>query len=324
MNRIAEFQHIINKLLKEQNFKRSPEALYAPIDYVMSQGGKRLRPMLTLLACDMFGGNIQNALYPALAIEVFHNFTLVHDDIMDKAPMRRGLETVYKKWNSDIAILSGDTMFAMAYQFAVKTDPALIPDILDVFSKTAIEVCEGQQLDMDFELLELVTIENYLRMITLKTAVLLGASLKIGALTAYADKKAVEEMYEFGINLGIAFQLQDDLLDVYGQEEKFGKKNGGDIVSNKKTYLYLKARELANEQQNETLKELYANSSSETEVKIKKVTDIFNELNIKEEVSKAMSDFYTKSLYHLEKSSADPVKLSLLKSFANQLYTRSH
>jgi len=324
MDRIAEFQNVINKLVQEQNFKRSPEALYAPIDYVMSQGGKRLRPMLTLLACDIFGGNIQNAFYPALAIEVFHNFTLVHDDIMDKAPMRRGLETVYKKWNSDIAILSGDTMFAMAYQFAVKTDPSLIPDILDVFSKTAIEVCEGQQLDMDFEQLETVTIEDYLQMITLKTAVLLGASLKIGALTAYADKKAVEEMYQFGINLGIAFQLQDDLLDVYGQEEKFGKKTGGDIAANKKTYLYLKARQLANEDQSTTLKELYSNSAIDTELKIKKVTEIFNELNIKEEVSKVMSDYYKMSISHLEQSSADPAKLSLLKLFADTLYNRNH
>ncbi len=297
--------------------------MYAPIEYVMSQGGKRLRPTLTLLACDLFDGNVIDSIFPALAVEIFHNFTLVHDDIMDKAPIRRGLDTVYKKWNSDIAILSGDTMFAMAYQYAVKTNPSHITSVLDVFSKTAIEVCEGQQLEMDFELREDVAIDEYIRMITLKTAVLLGASLKIGGIIAGADENAVNEIYQFGVNLGIAFQLQDDLLDVYGQEETFGKKNGGDIIANKKTFLYLKAIEKANPQQRKKLTELFQSTSILAEEKISSVISVYNELNIQNETELAMTDFYSKSFGHLSMARGNHSKTMVLKQFAEGLYKRT-
>lgn len=324
MNRIAEFKTFINQLIQEQNFQRQPQALYAPIDYVMMQDGKRLRPILTLLACDLFGGDLQLAKYPALAIEVFHNFTLVHDDIMDDAPLRRGFETVYKKWNSNIAILSGDTMFAMAYQYAVKTAPDRIPLILNVFSKAAIEVCEGQQLDMDFELQRTVTIDDYIQMITLKTAVLLGASLQIGAIAAYADAANIENIYQFGIHLGIAFQLQDDMLDVYGSQDKFGKKNGGDIVANKKTYIYLKALELANAEQKQLLENLYQSAATDNGQKIKTVTSIFDALNIKDHVSELMQKYYDQSFQFLDNTTADKDKIALAKDFARQLYNRTH
>ncbi len=324
MNQISEFHSLINKLIREQQFPSTPEELYAPIEYVMSQGGKRLRPMLTLLACDMFGGKTEDALYPALAIEVFHNFTLVHDDIMDKAPLRRGKETVYKKWNSDIAILSGDTMFAMAYQYAVRTQSAFIPDILDVFSKAAIEVCEGQQYDMNFEQQDDVSIEDYIRMITLKTAVLLAASLKIGAIIASADKKSVQEIYNFGIALGIAFQLQDDFLDVYGDESTFGKKNGGDIVANKKTFLYLKAMTFADKDKARQLHQLYLDKGMNPQEKIEKVTAIFNQLEIEKSVKSTIDWYYQQAMSHLDHCTAPESRITLMKGFADQLYQRNH
>ncbi len=323
MQKISEFQTIINDLIAAQNFHKTPERLYEPIAYVMSQGGKRLRPLLTLLACDLFDGNCEEAKYPALAVEVFHNFTLVHDDIMDKAPLRRGSETVYKKWNADIAILSGDTMFAMAYQYAVKTRPHLIPGVLETFSQAAIEVCEGQQLDMDFETSNDVSIDDYLHMITLKTAVLLGASLKIGALVADANPIAVNEIYTLGIKLGIAFQLQDDLLDVYGEEKVFGKQQGGDIIANKKTYLYLKALELANTEQADELRALYQDTTMEAAEKVKKVVALFDTLGIRQETHRMMTHFFNESLEHLENTAANPQKREGLRQFAQQLYERN-
>ncbi|PKP49934.1 MAG: isoprenyl synthetase [Bacteroidetes bacterium HGW-Bacteroidetes-1] len=324
MTRIQEFQQLIDDLIAKQNFKHTPVELYAPIEYVMSQGGKRLRPLLTMLSCDLFNGQVLHALYPALAIEVFHNFTLVHDDIMDKAPIRRGMQTVFKKWNADIAILSGDTMFAMAYQFALKTDPLLIPEILGVFSKAAIEVCEGQQLDMNYEGLEHVSIDEYIHMITHKTAVLLGASLKIGAIVANAPANSIQNIYDFGINMGIAFQLKDDLLDVYGIEQKFGKMSGGDIAANKKTYLYIKARELANQKQSEELSAMYSGQYADTEEKINRVKVIYDDLNIEEHVSQAMAYYYEKSLEFLELTEASPDKKMQIKDFADHLYKRNH
>lgn len=318
------YQELINRLIEEQNFKKQPSALYEPIHYVMSQGGKRLRPLLTLLACDLFGGDLQKALYPAMAIEVFHNFTLVHDDIMDKAPLRRGKETVYKKWNSNIAILSGDTMFAMAYQYAIMTDHAVISDILNVFSQTAIEVCEGQQLDMDFENMENVSIPDYIEMIRLKTAVLLGASLKIGAITAGADEFSIQKIYDFGIHLGIAFQLKDDLLDLYGEFEKFGKMSGGDILTGKKTYLVLKALELANSAQQTRLKQLYADPTLDPQLKISSVKEIFNALQIEQHVSKIMEEFFTKSLADLETVNALAASKQAVREYAYLLFNRNH
>jgi geranylgeranyl diphosphate synthase type II len=324
MQYVSELQQKIENLIHEQDFSKKPPELYQPIAYTMHQGGKRLRPLLTLLACDLFGGDIDQALYPALAVEVFHNFTLVHDDIMDKAPLRRGKETVFKKWNADIAILSGDTMFAMAYQFAIRTKPEFIPAVLEVFSKAAIEVCEGQQLDMNFETQEQVSIDEYLEMIRLKTAVLLGAALEIGAIVGKASSNEIEAIYNFGINLGIAFQLKDDLLDVYGQQEKFGKMSGGDIAANKKTYLYLKALEYANADQLLRLKELYNGNNHDPDKKIAAVKQIFDKLQIEREVSNIMKQFYDTAIAELARLNVKAEKKQLLADFSHQLFNRTH
>jgi geranylgeranyl diphosphate synthase, type II len=321
---VHKFQEMIEGLIGEQNFARKPAELYGPIAYTMGQGGKRLRPVLTLLACNMFGGDVKQAAYPALAVEVFHNFTLVHDDIMDKAPLRRGMETVFKKWNADIAILSGDTMFAMAYQYALKTEPAFVPDILRVFSKAAIEVCEGQQMDMNFETLPEVEIADYLEMIRLKTAVLIGAALEIGAIVGKAPESDIENIYEFGVNLGIAFQLKDDLLDVFGNQKEFGKMCGGDIAANKKTYLYLKALELANPQQHTELKKYYNANQMQDEDKIAAVKNIFNALQIEGEVSAIMKRYYDAALEALAKIEAPLLHKQPLLTFADKLFLRSY
>lgn len=323
MEKIAEYQALITKLIDLQDYKKEPPELYDPIIYVMSQGGKRLRPMFTLLACDMFGGDITHALYPALAIEMFHSFTLIHDDIMDKAPIR-GEETVYKKWNSDIAILSGDTLFAMAYQNATQTDNRLIKPILEVFSKTAIEVCEGQQYDMNFETARKVSLEEYIEMIRLKTAVLIGASVKIGAIAAGADYTSIRNLYDFGVSFGLAFQLMDDLLDVYGNLEQFGKIRGGDIASNKKTYLYLKALELGDKEQKKQLKKLYSNKRLQADEKINQVVEIYNQLNIRNEVVSLMEQYYKESLRSLDAVVADERKKEVMRVFTWQLYNRNY
>ncbi|MDY0076969.1 MAG: polyprenyl synthetase family protein [Bacteroidales bacterium] len=325
MTKIEHFQLQINDLIKSQQFDGNPKALYEPIAYTMHQGGKRLRPLLALLACDLFGGETEKVLYPALAVEVFHNFTLVHDDIMDKAPLRRGKETVYKKWNSDIAILSGDTMFALAYQYTLKTDTALIPGILQVFSKAAIEVCEGQQMDMEFETDSEVTLTDYLDMIRLKTAVLLGASLEIGALVASAKKQDVKAIYDFGIALGMAFQLKDDLLDVYGNQDDFGKVSGGDIAANKKTFLLLKALEIADKADHDQLTKLYNSKNIIAEAeKISAVKAIYEKLEIKQAVEAAMEDYYQQAIRFLRNVDASEDKKEDLASFASFLYTRNY
>lgn len=325
MDKIRFFGDQISQLIEELDFRKDPPELYDPIAYTMNQGGKRLRPLLTLLACDLFGGNFKKALYPALSIEVFHNFTLVHDDIMDRAPLRRGKETVYKKWNSDIAILAGDTMFALAYTYALKTDAEIVPEILTVFSKAAIEVCEGQQYDMNFEQLPSVSIDEYIRMIRLKTAVLLGASLEIGAICAKADQNDVRKLYQFGIELGIAFQLKDDLLDVYGETEKFGKLSGGDIASNKKTYLYLKALEIADNNQKEQLRHWYCqNTGNDPNQKILAVKKIFDELNIQNLTGKTMTGYFERSLAHLDSVHADATRKDDLRLYATQLFNRTY
>ncbi len=244
MNRIPQYVALIEETLSEQNFKKNPAELYEPMAYILSLGGKRLRPALSLAACELFGTDGQKALMPALGIEVFHNFSLVHDDIMDEADIRRGQATVHKKWNRDIAILSGDAMLVKAYQYIAEVDAKILAPVLDCFSQTALEICEGQQRDMNFESRTEVLEEEYLEMIRQKTAVLLGAALKIGALVGGADTNSAESLYNFGINAGLSFQVQDDLLDAFGDPEKVGKKPGGDIIQDKKTLLMIYTKEL--------------------------------------------------------------------------------
>ena len=240
MNSIISYQNQIEEALKAKNYGSNPKELYEPIAYIMSLGGKRLRPVLVFMACDFFDGDISQALHPAIAIELFHNFTLVHDDLMDNAPLRRNQPTVHEKWNSSIAILSGDVMMVRAYQELCQAKVNYLPELLKVFSETAVKVCEGQQYDMNYESMQKVSIAQYLKMIELKTAVLLGGALKIGSIVGGAKEEEAQLLFDFGKNIGIAFQLQDDILDVYADAAKFGKQKGGDIIANKKTYLLLK------------------------------------------------------------------------------------
>jgi len=313
---------IINDAIASVDLNRQPENLYQPIAYSLEMSGKRLRPILTLAACDLFGGDTTNAMNAAVGLEIFHNFTLVHDDIMDDAPLRRGEKTVFKKWNANIAILSGDTMFAIAMGQIVKTDHPKLKDVLNVFVQTAIEVCEGQQFDMDFENRLDVSIAEYLEMIRLKTAVLLGASLKIGALLANAGGVEANLMYDFGINAGIAFQLKDDWLDAFGDEAKFGKSIGGDIVANKKTYLYLKCLEMASPADRKMLVELFGTSQSDENAKVRSVLDLFEKYKIKEAATLEMEKFFQKSIESINQVVAPADKKEALAGFAEMLYKR--
>ena len=283
MEKIKQLQQDFADFLAKTDFNGQPKELYEPIAYTILQSGKRLRPMLCLLANEMFDGDEQEALWPALALETFHNFTLIHDDIMDKAPMRRGMPTVYQKWNADIAILSGDAMLAKAFQFALK--PKQGAEFAQQLSKVAIEICEGQQMDLNFETLGNVTIPEYLEMIRLKTAVLLATALQMGATAAGADETDIHHLYNFGINLGMSFQLQDDILDLYSDVKVFGKRHGGDIADNKKTYLYLKALELASERDRKRLQQLFTlRIDHDEEEKIEEVQSIYDRLHVKEAV----------------------------------------
>ncbi len=292
MHSFEELLSIFEDRLKQEKFSREPEELYSPINYTLALGGKRIRPVLTLMACDMFGGDINEALPQAIAIEMFHNFTLIHDDIMDNAPIRRGKQTVYKKWSPNIAILSGDTLFAYAYQYAQKADKDVLQDVLSVFNQTAIEVCEGQQYDLNYETRNDVSVEEYINMIRLKTAVLFGASLKIGAIIGGANPIEADKLYSFALSIGLGFQLKDDLLDTFGDEAVFGKKPGGDILSNKKTFLYLKALELADTKTREKLISLYNSDNENEEEKINSVKTIFTNLNIDEITEKEIDRYF--------------------------------
>ncbi len=275
MKSLEEIQQIVKNQLASINWISNPISLYEPIAYSMSMGGKYLRSCMTLIACNMYKNDISEAIQPAIGIEVFHNFTLLHDDIMDKAITRRGKETVHIKWNENAAILSGDAMHIKAYQFVAKCPEKNLPEILSLFSKTAIEVCEGQQYDMDFETRENVTEEEYIQMITLKTAVLVAASLQIGAIIGGASREQANNLYQFGIHIGIAFQLQDDYLDVFGDPAVFGKKIGGDISCNKKTFLLIQALKNATPNDAKNLHYWLENNNDDTEKKISEVTQIY-------------------------------------------------
>jgi geranylgeranyl diphosphate synthase type II len=308
--------------LSQQAFGHQPGELYAPISYTVGLGGKRIRPVLTLMSCELFGGKKEEALSQAIAIELFHNFTLIHDDIMDNAPIRRGEETVFKKWNANIAILSGDTLFALAYQYAQKARIDILPETLSVFSKTAIEVCEGQQFDLNYENRNDVSVEEYIEMIRLKTAVLFGASLKIGALVGGASKKDADTLYDFGINIGLGFQLKDDLLDTFGDEEVFGKKTGGDIISNKKTFLYLQALELADEQTKAELIKLYNTNHLSENDKTQRVKDIFSQFGVDQSANNLIDTYYLEGMKKLDAISIHETSKDILRDVAHRMIDR--
>lgn len=323
MYSLEELSGVLEKALANLNLPEEPKNLYKPIQYVLSSGGKRIRPILALAACNLFKEKIDQAIYPALAVEVFHNFTLLHDDIMDNADIRRGKETVHKKWNSNVAILSGDAMTILAYKLLVKTDKKFIAPILDVFNEFSLGICEGQQYDMDFESMKYVTQDDYTRMIELKTAVLLKGALQIGAIIGEAKDSDISEIGHFGKNLGLAFQLQDDLLDAYGDSKIFGKKQGGDIVANKKTILTVKAFNKAKGSTLDNLNSFYQSTSIDAEEKVVGVIKIFNETNVKEETEQLISSYYLKAMESLEKISVNPVRKETLSVLAQKIMTRN-
>lgn len=327
MYSIKELQRIISDEIQNEAiniYKTEPVNLYQPISYTLNMGGKRLRPVMVLLAYNMFKEDIKKAFPVALAIEIFHNFTLLHDDIMDNADIRRGHDSVHKRFNENAAILSGDAMSILAYQYLLKAESKNIQAISQLFSQTAIEVCEGQQYDMDFEDRMDVTIDEYLTMISLKTAVLIACSLKAGALLAAADEKTAEQIYDFGINLGLAFQLQDDLLDVYANEDKFGKKIGGDIVSNKKTFLLLKTLELAKGETKQQLEAWISKTEFDPAEKIKEVRGIYNLLGVRSIAENKVDKFYQKAMQVLEEIELPNEKKSELTGLAKLIMQRDH
>jgi geranylgeranyl diphosphate synthase, type II len=315
---------IINTSLVNLSYNRESERLIDPVKYVLSMGGKRIRPVLALMACNLYSDQIDEAVIPVTGLEIFHNFTLVHDDIMDKALVRRGFPTVHSKWNLNQAILSGDVMAFITNECFLQSPPHLLQKIFRVFNKAAIEVCIGQQLDMDFEKATIVSHEEYLRMIELKTAGLIAASVKIGAMFGGTNEKDAEILYEYGRNLGLAFQIQDDILDTYGDMKVFGKISGGDIIAGKKTFLYVKATEIASQEQRKKLQEIYASEISDPEAKIKMVTEIYDQLNIKYISENLAGDFLKNALGFLEKAGAPQERKEELIQMTGSLAGREH
>lgn len=323
MDSISLYRQVFEDYMGTQEVLREPVNLYAPVDYILSLGGKRMRPILTLMAADLFGADFKNALPAAMAVEMFHNFSLVHDDIMDDAPLRRGNATVHQKWNLNAGILSGDAMLILAYQYFEQYEPKVFAALARLFSKTALEVCEGQQWDVDFETREDVTIDDYLRMIRHKTAVLVAAALKMGAIIADTTPRNCDAIYEFGLNLGIAFQLQDDYLDVFGDPESFGKQAGGDIIENKKTYLYLSAIKGASAEDHKSLAELYTEGPHDPSHKIAVVSQIFNDSGAARVTQEAIGAFTEKAFLILDKLDIADERKTILRNFGNQLMQRT-
>lgn len=324
MHSIDQLQNLVNKAIAETEYTAKPSELYEPITYLMKLGGKRMRPVLVLLSTELFGGDVSKALDAAIGIELFHNFTLMHDDIMDKAPLRRGKPTVHIEWNDSAAILSGDVMFVEAYKMMIRVDDNILREVLDIFSDTASGVCRGQQADMNFEKRNDVSIEEYLDMIKLKTAVLLAGSMQIGALIGGAEKQQARLLYEFGENLGLAFQLQDDILDVYGDPAKFGKLVGGDILANKKTFMLIKAKELAQGELETNLNHWLSGNSYNPKDKIKAITSIYDDLEVRKLAEIKMEGFARKALNALEQVPVENSGKELLKGFAEQLLIREN
>jgi geranylgeranyl diphosphate synthase, type II len=323
MHSIAHYQELISNYFNELTLDKEPKGLYDPIQYILHLGGKRMRPVLTLMATEVFDVDCKKALAAATAIEVFHNFSLIHDDIMDDAPLRRGNETVHEKWNVNTGILSGDAMLILAYQHFEDYEPNIFRELAKLFSKTAIEVCEGQQYDVDFETRDDVTILEYLKMIEYKTAVLVGAAMKMGAIVAETSQENANLIYDFGLNLGIAFQLQDDYLDAFGDPETFGKQVGGDIIENKKTYLYLKALEYANKDEKEQLAHLFSIQPDDNTDKINSVKELFHATGSSQATQKAIQDYTFKAFETLDKMDISDDKKAILRVFGENLMNRN-
>ena len=311
----------INHEIAKLNWEREPKGLYAPIAYTMAAGGKRVRPQLAMIACGIFGGNEQEVAPAAMALEVFHNFTLLHDDVMDKAEVRRGRPTVHIQWNENTAILSGDQMMIEAYKLLVEVPADKLHKVLRLFNEMATEICEGQQYDVDFESQEHVTIEEYLKMIRLKTSVLLATALQIGSYLAGANEAQQEALYQFGINVGLAFQIQDDILDVWGDPKTFGKAVGGDISCNKKTYVYLTAQKLADDELTEELHQWYGSVLDDNTEKIAAVKGIFGQLNVRAACEAVVEDYTQKALLILD-TLPQNAATEQLRQLANKLNTR--
>jgi geranylgeranyl diphosphate synthase type II len=320
MRELKNLQDKIEQELGQLQASNNPASLYEPIHYFLSIGGKRIRPILVLLAARMFNNQKASVINQALAVELFHNFTLIHDDIMDKAPLRRGLATIHEKWNDSQGILSGDVLLIVSYQYLMKTDANHFGALFTAFNKMAVEVCEGQQMDMDFEHRHDVQIDDYIEMIRLKTSVLLGCALELGAIVSDASEQDRKHLYEFGVNIGIAFQIQDDILDVYADASKFGKQVGGDIISNKKTFLYLKAREHANAEQQARFETQLSNSDFVEKVAV--VRDLYDALHVRQMAEETMNHYYEIAMKHLNSIQvSEENKLELL-ALADYLMNR--
>lgn len=319
---VSQLSETINRHIGELKFLRNPQGLYDPVTYVLSIGGKRLRPVLMLMAYNLYKEQVSDIFNPATGIEIYHNYTLLHDDLMDRADRRRGRPTVHKVWNDNTAILSGDAMLVLAYQFMAQVPAEHLKEIMNLFSLTALEICEGQQMDMDFEQRMDVSEEEYLEMIRLKTSVLLASSLKIGALLGGASSEDANALYNFGINMGMAFQLKDDFLDVYGDTSTFGKNIGGDILCNKKTYLLIKALEKADAEQNNVLKHWLEAKEFDPASKIAAITAVYNQIGIKEYSEAKMAEYNAKALESLQAVRVEEGRKTELKNLLQELMYR--
>ncbi len=324
MNSLKIYQNIISDEIKNLVLPDEPKDLYTPIRYTLASGGKRLRPALVLLGCNLYKQELKQAIKPALALEIFHNFTLLHDDIMDNSSIRRKQLTVHKKWNKNVAILSGDAMQIIAFEYFTELPKNKIIPILKLFNKTALQVCEGQQYDMDFESRLDVSINEYLEMIRLKTSVLLAASLKIGAIIGGASKENANFLYDYAQNIGLAFQLQDDLLDTYGDTEIFGKQVGNDIITNKKTYLLISALKLSDDKQKIKLISLLDTQNINSEEKINRVKEIYNQLEIKNITEEKIKYYFNNALKNIENIELKNEKKEILVDFAKSLINRKY
>ncbi|WP_410006393.1 polyprenyl synthetase family protein [Aequorivita nionensis] len=323
MDFLKKYNQVLQEYLDSAVAQKEPRQLYDPIKYILSLGGKRLRPVLTLMVCDFFGTDFKKAIHAALAVELFHNFSLIHDDIMDNAPLRRGQKTVHEKWDVNTAILSGDAMLILAYRFFENYEPQMFQELARLFSETALQVCEGQQHDMDFETRDDVTLVEYIKMIDHKTAVLLGAAMKMGAIVAEVSESDKDKIYQFGRNLGIAFQLQDDYLDVFGNPETFGKQVGGDIIANKKTFLYLMAIGQGSSQQSEELEHLFSINPKDPTDKISTVKEIFLTSGAAEATRDEIEKYSMNAFSLLEIINISEEKREMLREFGNSLMQRN-